>query len=414
MADQWHLLRDGNRYGPYTGTDLKTHAGTGHLLPGDLLVRDGTANPVPASKLRGLFPTQQSSAKPPRLNSSDDFGTAAEDSSPISRRPTATPSRKKSLVVLGGCCLTLVAIAMAFFAATSGRRATVAKGPDAAGTGGDRKVQKYEVSEGRKAKTVPDVKVDLPDFTKVDYSLDTSKLDYSKGPQKQVLVRSKALTKNSGRGDVVVEWLGYKDETSEMVQQGLNTVFHDNREKAEESFYFAGKKHGTVKTWYESGEKESSGLMKGHVKHGKWQLWHKNGKLKQEAYRLAGKQHGNYTTWFASGQKKFETTFVNHERRGLSRSWWPNGTKGSEVGFKSDVRHGPAAWWDVRGELLLRLQYRDGRTSYDPANGTVEEFKIAKQSIFEELGRDREKMDLFFEIFNRPQSGFAQLPDNKY
>jgi len=374
-----------------------------------------TEPPLPIStSARGLLPAKPTSEGTARPSQRDEFVAATEEVLPALRRPSARPNKTKLFLILGGGGVLTLIVVVAVVALTSGRKTTPSNGPDVTKTDSGNRAEPVSRNGVAKAAPTLDVKVDLPDFSKVDYSLDTSKLDYTKGPKGESLIRRKTET---------LDWQGYKDrESGEMLQHGQNAVLivagtFDKplpSVKTMESFYFAGKQHGTIKTWYQSGEKESSGLMKDHVKHGKWQFWHKNGKLKQEEHWLTGKQHGSETTWFESGQKEYERTFVNDDRQGPSYSWWPNGKKGSEVSFKSDVRHGPATWWDEKGKLILRLQYRDGKTSYDPATGTVNDFAEAKSAILEELGKDREKLEVILDIFGQPQAGYTPLPNNKY
>lgn len=132
MAANWHILRDGKRYGPYTGADLKKHAASGHLLPIDLVVKDGMAKPVPAAKVKGLFAPPE----PPRESVPDEFAAATEQARPSSRREPGRPNRTKLYLVLGGGLLAVVAV-IAVVLMASGRKPTTASGPDVVKSGGD-------------------------------------------------------------------------------------------------------------------------------------------------------------------------------------------------------------------------------------------------------------------------------------
>jgi antitoxin component YwqK of YwqJK toxin-antitoxin module len=406
MAENWYVVQNGRRHGPYTGAELKRQAATGHLLPIDLVVKDGMEKPVPAAKVKGLFDSQPAT-KPPVQPSPI---TAHEAPRPAPRRPAPEPDRKKMYLLLGGGGLLAVAVVIVVIVLASGRKPSTANNTDVAKSDGGNKTPSARAEDGGRTSSPADAKIELPDFTKVDYSFDTSKLDYSKGSRGQSLVRSKGIAKNSARGDVLTEWQGYKDERGEMVQHGLNTIFHSAEKKAEESFYFAGKQHGAMTTWYTTGEKESSGQMKDGSKHGKWQCWHENGKLKQEVYWLNGQEHGTDATWFEGGQKQYERTFVKGEMQGPDLAWWPNGNKGSELTYKSGVPHGPATWWDEKGKILFRLQFRDGKTHYDPASGTAEDFADVV-AMLRKLRVRRGGLEGFFETFGKPVSGYIPVPD---
>jgi hypothetical protein len=149
--------------------------------------------------------------------------------------------------------------------------------------------------------------------------------------------------------------------------------------------------------------------MKDGNKHGKWQHCYTNGKLKQEVYWLNGEQHGTDATWFEGGQKQFERTFVRGEMQGPDRAWWPNGNKGCELTYKGGVPHGPATWWDDKGKVLFRLQFREGKTHYDPASGTVEDFAEVITET-RKVGALRDGIDAFFDTFGKPASGYTPVP----
>lgn len=61
----WYIVRDGQRYGPYSGENLRQFAASGHLLPVDLVQQEGKDQPVVASQIKGLFPVQAAPPPPP-------------------------------------------------------------------------------------------------------------------------------------------------------------------------------------------------------------------------------------------------------------------------------------------------------------------------------------------------------------
>lgn len=134
MADNWFLLRDGTRYGPFTGIYLRKHAATGHLLPLDLVIGDGMTEPVSAAKVEELFPIHSTPEMPIRSAPTDESGAATERAAPTTRRPTTQPSRMRLLYVLGGCGVLVVIAAITFVAVSSGRKATASKSAEAENT----------------------------------------------------------------------------------------------------------------------------------------------------------------------------------------------------------------------------------------------------------------------------------------
>ena len=164
MADQWFILRDGKRHGPYSGADLKKYAASGHLLPIDLVVKDGMAKPVPAAKVKGLFPTAESS----RQSAPDDFAGVTEQVRPASHGATRRHPRTKLYLVLAGCGL-LAVVVIALVVLTSGRKPTTAKGPDVAKSGGET-AGPGRVGGGGKAKSSSVEKhIEKPDFIRERY-----------------------------------------------------------------------------------------------------------------------------------------------------------------------------------------------------------------------------------------------------
>jgi hypothetical protein len=56
MAKVWHVVIGGKQYGPLSNSDLKSLAESGKLQPQDHIWKEGLAEWIPASKVKGLFP----------------------------------------------------------------------------------------------------------------------------------------------------------------------------------------------------------------------------------------------------------------------------------------------------------------------------------------------------------------------
>jgi len=56
MSDQWHLLQEGQQYGPYTGDQLVEFAKDGRIVRESMLWAEGMTDWVAASQFEGLFP----------------------------------------------------------------------------------------------------------------------------------------------------------------------------------------------------------------------------------------------------------------------------------------------------------------------------------------------------------------------
>src|SRR4051794_2703415 len=61
MTQQWYFSRDGKtKSGPVSAAQLKELARSGRLVPTDQLWREGLTQWMPATKVKGLFPNDQS------------------------------------------------------------------------------------------------------------------------------------------------------------------------------------------------------------------------------------------------------------------------------------------------------------------------------------------------------------------
>lgn len=432
MADQWFIISNGRRVGPYTAAEMKEHAATGHLLPIDLVIKDGMDKPVPAAKVKGLFAPPPAGAttaptgsqrggsrpdavtkSPPATASRSIAVTSARhsDSSSTPERPPAPASRAnrrghRRLLFAGAgvVALVLVAVVVAVMAG-GGRKPPAAEagvpGPAAVAGGGTTR-------DG----TTRDDKGEVPDFSKVDYSLDTSKLDYEKGPGGQPLVSKKDIA--PGTSGLLREIRGYEAGDGGLVQHGVTTVRYGppTNAKAEECHYIAGKQHGPIIAWYENGQKRWEGAMKAGKKHGKWMEWQADGKPLAENWFLNGVQHGTAVEYHPNGVKAYESSFVDGVEHGRRTEYWDTGTEANIWHIRQGVRHGPAVWRDRTGNVVMRLHFRDGFTQYDPTAGTGEDFATAVTCIFPQGVRPKNlKLDQAFVTFGRPVSGFAEIPD---
>ncbi len=117
---EWYIVRDEQRYGPYTAAQLKQYAGTGHLLPIDLVIKDGMKSAVPASRVNGLFlvaPAPAATPPVPVAAQPDE-----EEDRPVRRRRAAAPNRLP--LILGaaglGCLVLVVAVAFVFMGGKKG------------------------------------------------------------------------------------------------------------------------------------------------------------------------------------------------------------------------------------------------------------------------------------------------------
>jgi len=83
MAKVWMAVVEGKQHGPLSNSELKSLADGKRLQPTDLVWKEGMAEWVPASKIKGLFPAAPPplppSAAPPGADKSPDVASAAKN-----------------------------------------------------------------------------------------------------------------------------------------------------------------------------------------------------------------------------------------------------------------------------------------------------------------------------------------------
>lgn len=67
MASEWYFSHGGQQLGPISDTELKELAASGKLFPNDLVWKEGMAEWMNASKVKGLFPTAKGTTSPPPI-----------------------------------------------------------------------------------------------------------------------------------------------------------------------------------------------------------------------------------------------------------------------------------------------------------------------------------------------------------
>ena len=93
MADNWYVGKNGSKSGPFSPSQLRDMASRGDLLPTDMVWRQGLANWVQASAIKGLFAQQQAASMPPQPGPpTNPYAPPAIDELRFSAGPTG-PSR---------------------------------------------------------------------------------------------------------------------------------------------------------------------------------------------------------------------------------------------------------------------------------------------------------------------------------
>lgn len=101
MPGEWHYSVSGQRHGPISSGELKRLADSGELSPTDLIWKEGLANWMPASNVKGLF---AATVAPPPLPAAGQLPTAHDELKPkveAAARTTADAARAAMKSVVG-------------------------------------------------------------------------------------------------------------------------------------------------------------------------------------------------------------------------------------------------------------------------------------------------------------------------
>lgn len=76
-----------------------------------------------------------------------------------------------------------------------------------------------------------------------------------------------------------------------------------------------GFRHGTCRSWYDSGQKQDIYHFKYGEFAGTHKSWHENGRLKYKTFYINGSKYGKETIWYPDGRIQFENYWVNEYRQ---------------------------------------------------------------------------------------------------
>lgn len=83
-------------------------------------------------------------------------------------------------------------------------------------------------------------------------------------------------------------------------------------------------------------------------------------KSKEEPFQH-GRRHGTLKLWFETGQLAFESYYEQGRREGRTTSWWLDGPARSQADYINDLANGFSWEWYRSGETFKKFQYRDGQ-----------------------------------------------------
>jgi antitoxin component YwqK of YwqJK toxin-antitoxin module len=131
--------------------------------------------------------------------------------------------------------------------------------------------------------------------------------------------------------------------------------------------YLNGKKNGTSKRYYKTGE------------------------LLEEANWQDDRLHGNYRSYFQDGKPYLECKYAEGKRNGAFKTSFPNGELELDAFYTDDVRDKDWNYYDQTGKLLYTLKYELGNLLNPEVQDSLEKTKDGIFSTKESNIPDPEK-----------------------
>ena len=127
---------------------------------------------------------------------------------------------------------------------------------------------------------------------------------------------------------------------------------------------FANGRTVSEQRWYSNGQLEFEWHEYGpveHPPHGTVKTFYTSGNLKSEHQYVEGILHGPFQKFYDNEQQWEEGTYAGGELDGPHRKWWKDGGKALESSWQRGQQQGPWQRWYASGQLWEQATYQDGR-----------------------------------------------------
>jgi len=145
-------------------------------------------------------------------------------------------------------------------------------------------------------------------------------------------------------------------------RDGEWTFWHSNGQVAKTGVYKADREDGMWTFSRKDGTLERVAAYKNGRKDGEERVYFADGKSLREKRSFAiGKRHGTWKSWFEDGEKQSEASFQDGKLHGMTRRWYSDGKKEAEQSFKNGVQHGRFVQWDKGGNIIKDRRFENGK-----------------------------------------------------
>jgi len=125
-----------------------------------------------------------------------------------------------------------------------------------------------------------------------------------------------------------------------------------------------GMINGETNGFYESGEKQSFGVMKNNKREGKWTNWNSKGVIQVEVDYQDGVENGSMKNWYDTGQLEFEGVVRNGKKDSSWTQWYENGNLEWRGTYKESLLHGKVTQWFSNGNIEHEIGYDNGLITF--------------------------------------------------
>lgn len=241
---------------------------------------------------------------------------------------------------------------------------------------------------------------------------DVRAIDYTHGPNGEAIISRPGRDTQTGKETTDS---GYLAADGRFRLHGLRTSWYDpatpggERKKFQEIHYFDGQAHGTVRNWYETGEKQSEMTMRRGRRHGLATSFLRDGTVVHVSLWEDGTANGPQCDWYGSGGIKALKNYKRNAAHGVKKSWHQDGKPESEGHYSDGQLDGELREWSPKGKLVKTL-WKQGEVRFLPGAANKRAFYYKLNAVADLHDPDSTNFEFkspvdFLGAFGRPQRG---------
>lgn len=157
-------------------------------------------------------------------------------------------------------------------------------------------------------------------------------------------------------------------EQGSFIKDGEYKTWFPSGQPESSGQYEEGKLTGNWKYWYSNGQMKSDYSLVRDTVDGAFNMWYENGQKLTEGTKKMNKKIGPWASWYENGQMNSKLNYDdNGKSDGLQTNWHNNGQKASEENFTKGIKDGDFKFWNNKGTLYATRTFRSGADLNLPA-----------------------------------------------